>query len=106
MAKHTTPAPPTLDPVPLSPNLEAWFKGGNAGVIKETLMSTVFRKAESLLKEQARPTRAMLRDAETNSLNNAWYAGYCDAFRDLRRLGHAPEKSLTSFDSEAWKHIT
>lgn len=105
MRKNTT-EPTPLNPVPIDPNLHNWFSGGNAGELKTMIQATTFRKAEALLKEQARPTRATLKNTEINNLNHAWFAGYCDAFRDLRKLTHAPDKTPKSFDSDGWSHIT
>lgn len=106
MPKNTTDDAVSLQPVPLDPNLPAWFEGGNAGDLKRLLQNTTFRKAESLLKEQARPTRGTLRDESVNNLSHAWFAGYCDAFRDLRKLTHAPDKMPKAFDAAGWNHIT
>lgn len=104
MPKDTTPI--KLEPVPIDPSLAPWYQSGNVGELKSLLQATTFRKAEALLKEQARPTRGNLRGEAVNNLSHAWFAGYCDAFRDLRKLTHAPDKTPKAFDADGWNHIT
>lgn len=104
-AKSTTIPKFALEPIPVDVNLASWFAGGNAGALKSLVHNETFRKAEVLLKEQARPTRGVLREPETNAMNQAWLAGYCDAFADLRKLTHAPTKTST-YDANEWQHIT
>lgn len=106
MPRNTTEPKNVLEPIPVDVNLASWFREGNAGSLKDLLFQEMFRKAEAILKENARPTRAGVRDTETNSLNHAWFAGYCDAFRDLRRLCHAPNKTQNFDPVTEWDHIT
>jgi len=95
----------TLDPVPMDASVGAWYTSGNAGALKELVNSEVFRKAEALLKENSRPTRGTLRNTEANSLSHAAFAGYCDAFHDLRKLCSAPAKINQSFSTSEWDHL-
>ena len=95
----------TLDSVPMDASVGAWYAGGNAGALKELVNSEVFRKAEAILKENSRPTRGTLRNTEANSLSHAAFAGYCDAFHDLRKLCSAPAKINQSFSTSEWDHL-
>mgnify|MGYP006971422058 CR=1 FL=1 len=96
-----------IEPIPVDVHLDSWFKAGNAGALGDLVNSQTHRMAEALLKEQARPSRATIGDAEKNSLTHSWYAGYCDAFRDLRRLCHTPKQLPREvFDTNEWTHIS
>jgi len=95
----------TLDPVPMDASVGAWYAAGNAGALKELVNSEVFRKAEAILKENSRPTRGSLRTSDVNSLSHAAFAGYCDAFHDLRKLCSAPTKINQSFSTSEWDHL-
>lgn len=95
----------TIDPIPMDASVGAWYAGGNAGALKELVNSEVFRKAEAILKENSRPTRGTLRNTEANSLSHAAFAGYCDAFHDLRKLCSAPTKINQSFSTSEWDHL-
>ena len=105
MPRKPEPQPFTLEPIPMDSNVKAWYTSGNAGALKELVNSEVFRKAEAILKENSRPTRGTLRNTEANSLSHAAFAGYCDAFHDLRKLCSAPAKINQSFSTSEWDHL-
>ena len=94
-----------LEPIPVDSSVKGWYASGNAGALKELVNSEVFRKAEAILKENSRPTRGTLRNTEANSLSHAAFAGYCDAFHDLRKLCSAPAKINQSFSTSEWDHL-
>lgn len=106
MPRKQQPTSFSLEPIPISPSLESWYNSGGVSKLKSLVYDVDFRKGEALLKEQARPSRNLLRDADTNSISLAWYAGYCDAFRDLRKLCHIPKSMPTITTTEGWTHIT
>lgn len=86
--------------------IEQWFMDlGNAEKLRILLEDPVFKIAAATLKEAAGPTIATLNpDPETNSMKQAWYAGYRDAFSDLQKLTR-PKTGATNQPTE-WAHIS
>lgn len=105
MFRKKEPQPFPLEPIPVDSSVRTWYASGNAGALKDLINSEVFRKAESVLKENARPTRGSIRNTETNSMNHAVFAGYCDAFDDLRKLCTTPANMNQTFSTTEWDHL-
>lgn len=95
----------SLTQVPTPTTAALWYGNqDNVKGLRDVVTQPLFRLAEATLKDGARPTRTNLSSAEDNSLNLAWYAGYCDAFRDIQNLTHTPKKFLQP-DLEEWAHV-
>tara|TARA_R100001440_G_scaffold868_4_gene2923 strand:+ start:3244 stop:3537 length:294 start_codon:yes stop_codon:yes gene_type:complete len=72
--------------------------------LRKVVENPIHEEAEATLKEAAAPSFSSITpDGSVNGTRLAYYAGYCDAFRDLRRLTFVqPDKPNTP---EEWNHI-
>ena len=94
-------------PLPVIP-LDNWFKDAKSVTeLREILDTPAFQTAEATLKEVHGPHHgAISTDTTANSHRHAWYAGYRDAFADLRKLTNMQvDKTTQPVDTE-WTHIT
>jgi hypothetical protein len=96
----------TGHPTP-SRTLNRWFADTQlVEDIKQFLASRAFQIAVAVLKDATKPSfrNISFKSSEENNIRIAWYAGYCDAFADLEKLGTAPTKKGQS-EPEEWNHI-
>ena len=98
-------------PQPALPSpLNRWFKNvSNQKELREIIDNPLFLTAVASLKEHYRPHRGSIKVEDgLNSSNLAWYAGFCDAFQELEKLGHPTVNSqmtTTPTQNEEWTHI-
>ena len=73
-------------------------------ILRELVENPVHEEAEATLKEAAAPTfGSITTDGAVNGTRLAYYAGYCDAFRDLHKLTKVEQDKPNP--PEEWTHI-
>lgn len=72
--------------------------------LRKLVEDPIHEEAAATLKEAAAPSfGSVTTDGALNGTRLAYYAGYCDAFRDLHKLTKIePDKPTTP---EEWNHI-
>ena len=89
-------------PIPL----DWWFKDAKkVEALRVVLETEAFQTAAAILKDVAGPSYGTLRDSpDANRNRHAWFAGYCDAFSDLRKLTKL-RANAPKIQPDEWTHI-
>jgi hypothetical protein len=105
MFRKTPPKPMPVKQVnPI--DLPLWHQNpANGSALRELITSDTFVLAAVSLKEAGRPSRTSLATEHENAVSHTWYAGYCDAFRDLQRLTLPTGQPETNPTLSEWNYI-
>lgn len=101
MLKNLTKTPKKALPI----DIAHWYQNQEfVDNVRQIMQNEAFLTAIAVLKDAAGPTASSLTsDTTKNSNLLSWYAGYCDAFKDLAKLAKTPHNNKPTIDE--WMHL-